>query len=310
MRLYLKSLVAVFALIVATGPITKAVDFYATRSNNDIYGVNIDGTMTRIGSSGPSGFFLYDIATDPVTQDVYLLGTQPANPFAPLSGQLYSATIGTNSVSKTLIGQITAETFIEGGLTFNSFQGSNQLYASGAIGATAQTRTPTLYNVNPSTGVGTIINNTFTALRNDMDSIFTAPDGRLWALVDLVDVSRVELFRFATDGTVDKNIILTGFEAPSAGGVTVKAGVTYYLTTPDTHAYSNFGTLQWDSVNNTYTGGFNLITNSLVGGMTGLALAPTTVPEPSTYALAAIASGVMAVLARRRKSKLVKSLSI
>jgi hypothetical protein len=34
------------------------------------------------------------------------------------------------------------------------------------------------------------------------------------------------------------------------------------------------------------------------------------VPEPSTYALGAIASGVMAVLARRRKSKLVKSLSI
>jgi hypothetical protein len=40
--------------------------------------------------------------------------------------------------------------------------------------------------------------------------------------------------------------------------------------------------------------------------MTGIALAPTTVPEPSTYVLAAIASGVMAALARRRKAKLVK----
>ena len=34
-----------------------------------------------------------------------------------------------------------------------------------------------------------------------------------------------------------------------------------------------------------------------------LAFKPVTVPEPSTYALATIATGVMAYLARRRKAR-------
>jgi hypothetical protein len=34
-----------------------------------------------------------------------------------------------------------------------------------------------------------------------------------------------------------------------------------------------------------------------------MSYAPATVPEPSTYALAAIATGVMAAIARRRKAR-------
>ena len=55
----------------------------------------------------------------------------------------------------------------------------------------------------------------------------------------------------------------------------------------------------------TFTAGTNVLSE-----IKSITFSTVTVPEPSTYALGAIASGVIAVLARRRKSKLVKSLSI
>ncbi len=59
----------------------------------------------------------------------------------------------------------------------------------------------------------------------------------------------------------------------------------------------------------TLAGTFTSGTNAL-SEIKSITFSTVTVPEPSTYALGAIASGVIAVLARRRKSKLVKSLSI
>jgi hypothetical protein len=43
--------------------------------------------------------------------------------------------------------------------------------------------------------------------------------------------------------------------------------------------------------------------NNDVFAQTGITLNATAVPEPTTYALAAISSGVMAIVARRRKSR-------
>jgi len=306
MRPVLKSLVAVFALIFAAGPIAHAVDFYATNGpNKNLYGINIDGTTTLIGPSGNTLNPFFDIAMDPVSQSYYYLESELSGVRRAL---LYSVIIGAGGGTQTQIGApFSSNQFIEGGLAFSSFQGTNTLYASGTQVTSQSMPSPVLYSINQSTGAATLISSDFMPVGNlyDIQAIFNAPDGRLWGLNQ--KTSEANLFRFATDGTVDTTVILnSGFEMTLTGGVTVKNGVTYYLTSPQGFAYSNFGTFAWDSGNNTYTGAYNLISSSIIGGMTGIALAPTTVPEPSTYVLAAIASGVMAALARRRKAKLVK----
>jgi hypothetical protein len=310
----LRSIVAVFALIFAAGPIAQAVDFYATNDvNKNIYGVNIDGTVSLIGSAATqANNYIWDIAINPADQSTYLLELQFGSSFPATF--LYSATIGTNSVSTSQIGTISTNPLIEGGLTFSSFQGTNKLYAAGITVDATQNRFPILASIDTATAQSTIVSSGFlpnsSSETPDIQSIFNAPDGRLWAYnVPGTNTSpairRTELFRFATNGTVDLTVPISGIESFSIGGVTVKNGITYYLGSPQGFANSSFGTLGWDSVNNTYTGTFNLITNTIVGGMTGLALAPATVPEPSTYAMAVIATGVMAVIARRRKARRV-----
>lgn len=298
--MHLKSLVAVFALIFAAGPIAQAVDFYATNGlNNNLYGIDIDGTTTLIGPSGNTQNLLFDIARDPVSQSYYYLewatGSSP-------SAFLYSALIGNGGANQTQVGGPFSTFLIEGGLAFSSFRGTNTLYASGVEAGSPNT--PVLYSIDQTNGAATLVSSNFVSGNPpDIQTIFNAPDGRLWGL-NQKTTTATELFRFATDGTVDTTVLLaSGFEMTGTGGVTVKNGVTYYLTSPQGFAHSNFGTFGWDSGNNTYTGAYNLISSSIIGGMTGIALAPTTVPEPSTYALAAIASGVMAVLARRRKAQ-------
>jgi hypothetical protein len=301
--------VAVLISLTAAQPV-QAVDFFATNGpNKGIYGVNIDGTASLIGTlSTTNGIF--DIATNPVDQSTYLLESLTS---PPISSLLYSAVIGSNSVSSSLIGSITSTQLIEGGIAFSSFQGTNTLYASGILIDQSNNPNVVLQSVNTTTGQGTIISSGFLPSTpseyNDIHSIFNAPDGRLWGLTTYINTgtstTRTDLFRFATNGTVDRSVTITGFDTPLTGGVAVKNGVTYYLTSPQGFAYSSFGTLGWDSINQTYTGSYNLISNTIIGGMTGLTLATTTVPEPSTYALGAIATGVMAAIARRRKARRV-----
>ena len=300
MRPVLKSLVAVFALIFAAGPKAQAVDFYATNGlNNNLYGIDIDGTTTLIGPSGNTQNRLLDIARDPVSQSYFYLESETTGNRSAL---VYSSTIGASGGTQTQVGAPFSTIFIEGGLAFSSFRGTNTLYASGL-----EAGSPVLYSIDQTNGAATLVSSNFVSGNPpDIQTIFNAPDGRLWGL-NQQTTTATELFRFATDGTVDTTVLVaSGFEFTATGGVTVKNGVTYYLTSPQGFAYSNFGTFAWDSGNNTYTGAYNLISSSIIGGMTGIALAPTTVPEPSTYVLAAIASGVMAALARRRKAKLVK----
>ncbi len=61
---------------------------------------------------------------------------------------------------------------------------------------------------------------------------------------------------------------------------------TLYTVNPSTGAYTSLGTVTGFPSNGSFT-----------------TMAIATVPEPSTYALAAIATGVMAAVARRRKSR-------
>lgn len=305
MKLQLRWLMAVMACLFSFsgGPIVRGVDFYATNQvDNNIYGVDINGTVTLIGPSGNSANSLFDIATDPVSQSVYYLEGQKTGSYSPL---LYSATIGAGGATQSPIGgAFSANQLVEGGLAFSSFQGTNTLYASGNVGTYpnfSQYR-PTLYSINTSTGIATVVSTNFLATQGyDVQSIFSAPDGRLWGLNQ--EGTQADLFRFATNGTVDQIVVLTGFEQTGIGGVTVKNGVTYYLISPQGFGHSSFGTFGWDSVNKTYTGTFNQMTNTIIGGMSGLALAPAAVPEPSTYALVAIAAGFMAAVARRRKAR-------
>ena len=309
MRMQLKSLVSVFALIFATAPMAGAVDFYATNGlSTSIYGVNIDGTVAQIGPVATTNGLL-DIASNPVGQSTYLLEVLSSSPNSNL---LYSANIGASSVSSSFIGTVSTANLIEGGLAFSSFRGTITLYASGMLNPGGQNTYPVLESIDIATGQGTIISQDFfpnaSTETNDIQSLFDAPDGRLWGLNTSTNYSvspntyRTDLFRFATDGTVDRTVTISGFGGTLVGGVAVKNSLTYYLISTQGFSNSSFGTFGWDSVNSTYTGTFNLISNTIPGGMTGLALAPNSVPEPSTYALAAIATGVMAAVARRRKA--------
>jgi hypothetical protein len=195
----------------------QAVDFFATNGpNKGIYGVNIDGTASLIGTlSTTNGIF--DIATNPVDQSTYLLESLNS---PPISSLLYSAVIGSNSVSSSLIGSITSTQLIEGGIAFSSFQGTNTLYASGILIDQSNNPNVVLQSVNTTTGQGTIISSGFLPSTpseyNDIHSIFNAPDGRLWGLTTYINTgtstTRTDLFRFATNGTVDRSVTITGFD--------------------------------------------------------------------------------------------------
>ncbi len=157
MRPVLKSLVAVFALIFAAGPMVRAVDFYATNGlNNNLYGIDIDGTTTLIGPSGNTQNLLLDIARDPVSQSYFYLESETTGNRSAL---VYSATIGASGGTQTQVGAPFSSSFIEGGLAFSSFRGTNTLYASGVEAGSPST--PVLYSIDQTTGAATLVSNNF-----------------------------------------------------------------------------------------------------------------------------------------------------
>jgi hypothetical protein len=79
----------------------------------------------------------------------------------------------------------------------------------------------------------------------------------------------------------------------------------YYSDTLSSPTAQNGSDLTFLGGSRSLNGGTSWSNNNAFA-QTGITLNATAVPEPSTYALAAIASGVMAALARRRKAKLVK----
>jgi DNA-binding beta-propeller fold protein YncE len=93
---------------------------------------------------------------------------------------------------------------------------------------------------------------------------------------------------------------------PSGGFLTQ---IMSNLTSPKGLAFDSSGNLYAaNSGNNTiskFDASGNFLTFWSTGGVTPsfIAFQPVAVPEPSTYALAAIATGVMAAIARRRKAR-------
>ncbi len=116
-------------------------------------------------------------------------------------------------------------------------------------------------------------------------------------------------------GTVPVSSLTNSFQTFTFSGLnrTLSPSTNYYITVDSTDIASGVargkvtnnitgaittGSLGYSFKNNQWTGPFN--NYWLIGAVSTVA----SVPEPSTYALAAIASGVMAAVARRRKARL------
>jgi hypothetical protein len=76
----------------------------------------------------------------------------------------------------------------------------------------------------------------------------------------------------------------------------------YYSDTFSSPSAQNGSSFQSLNGARSVNGGSNWVANTAFS-QTGISIDATAVPEPSTYALAAIATGVMAAVARRRKAR-------
>ncbi|MCY2934688.1 MAG: PEP-CTERM sorting domain-containing protein [Planctomycetota bacterium] len=112
--------------------------------------------------------------------------------------------------------------------------------------------------------------------------------------------------------TLSNNTIVS-FDTTGNVGSTIAASVATFASTnlisPQGLAFDSSGNLYATNSSNNTISKFNSSGSFLTSWSTGaaapifLAFKPVSVPEPSTYALAAIATGVMAYLARRRKAR-------
>ena len=99
--------------------------------------------------------------------------------------------------------------------------------------------------------------------------------------------------------TISKFNSSDGYVSSISGNLNVPAGL----------AFDSSGNLYAANYGNSTISKFNSSGSFLTSWSTGtakpssLAFKPVSVPEPSTYALAAIATGLMAYLARRRKAR-------
>ena len=114
--------------------------------------------------------------------------------------------------------------------------------------------------------------------------------------------------------TLSNNTIVA-YDTTSGVSATIAASVTTFASTnldnPYGLAFDTSGNLYAANYSNNTISKFDSSGTFLTSWSTGtapaapmfLAIKTVTVPEPSTYALAAIAPGVMAYLARRRKAR-------
>jgi DNA-binding beta-propeller fold protein YncE len=307
MRHYLKSLVAVFALILATGPIAGAADF--------MYITN--------GGQGPSFVSKFDeLGTYYGRITTNLNG--PAGIAQDSSGNIFIVNNGNNTVSlfdKDMNFTSTINnTYLGGGAQVAAIDKYNNLYVSLLNGNIVKYDSSENYVMTIS-GAGRNSNAQGMVL-DAQDNLYVASYG----------TNSVEIFDSAS-GAWKSRITGNGLSGPH--GVARDGNGYLYVTNATANTISKFnpdGTantvfngggvlsfpigIGFDSAgdffvanngNNTstkYDANGNLlltIPNTNLAGARWLAFQPYFVPEPSTYALAAIASGVMAVLARRRK---------
>jgi sugar lactone lactonase YvrE len=192
------------------------------------------------------------------------------------SGNLYVTNYNNSTISKfnasgTFLSQINSNLSGPVGLAFDS---TGNLYASNV-------NNDTISKFNASGGFVSIINST---LSGTYALAFDSSDNLYAANYNNNSISKFN----------------------SAG--TFLSQINSNLSGPAGLAFDSSGNLYAANYNNNSISKFNSTGTFLTSWSTGsnpnyLAFKPVTVPEPSTYALATIATGVMAYLARRRKSR-------
>jgi sugar lactone lactonase YvrE len=298
MRFHLKSIVAVFALICSTSPIARAVDIlYVTRLDNKVQ------KFDTVGNS--LGFF----ATTNMNQ--------PRGLAFDSAGNLFVANQANNTISKynsagVYVSNITSNLSSPQGLAFDS---SGNLYA-----ANQNSNTITKYN---SSG-------TYLSSIGDASNVYQATGVAITSAGNIYasSLGYSQVNRFNSTGTYQSNIN-SGVDSPY--GVTLDSTnnlfvanwnnntVTKYnssgalLSTISSNLY-NPVSVTFDSQGYLYVlgdnGGVNkfnssgtFMTSWNVGVSSSYITFRSVVPEPSTYALVAIATGVMAAVTHRRRQK-------
>lgn len=266
MRLQLRSLVAAVAMIfsIAAEQSAQAVDLlYVTLGNN---------TIVRYNTTGNNGTAI--AATAAVFANTNL--NNPSGLAIDAADNLYASNASGNTISKfnaagAYLGNITSNLVSPRGLAVDA---SGKLYA-------ANLGSSTISKFNSS---GTYISNVATNLSFPLGLALDA-SGNLYA-------------SNAGDGTISK------FNA--AG--TYLGNISLNLAGPVGLAFDTSGNLYAANDSNSTISKFDPSGTFLTSWSTGsgprfLAFQPAIVPEPSTYALATIATGVMALIASRRKAR-------
>jgi hypothetical protein len=280
MRLQLRSLVAAVAMgllvLLAGSASLPAVDLYVTVWNNspqsNRFGkIDSDtGVYSLINSNvgGGSGAMMFGLAWDPATSQFNTLTLQGS-----LSTITTTGTVGS--------GLATGLPLSENLLAYNPATSTMYALNDGALNT-----------VNPATGAVSNIGSPGVA--GTYGPAFV--NGTLYGAGDVDNVDYEGNYRYGS-----YNLSTGGFTAITASsdnnysgmilaydGTTLFGlnGTTLYTLNPSTGAYTTLRSVT----------GFS-------GGSIVAMSAPFAVPEPSTYALGAIASGVMAAIARRRKAR-------
>jgi sugar lactone lactonase YvrE len=253
-------------LLAIAAPLPAVDMLYVTLGNNTI--VTYD-TTGNIGST---------IAASMAT----FASTNLSNPQGlafDSTGNLYAANFGDSTISKfnssgAYVSNITTTLRFPFGLAIDT---SGNLYA-------ANSDDSTISKFNSS---GAYLSNITTNLSTPLGLAFDS-SGNLYA---------------ANNG----NNTISKFNSSGAYVSSGSIGSTN-LSGPYGLAFDSTGNLYAANNGNSTISKFNSSGTFLTSWSTGatprfLAFKPVTVPEPSTYALAAIATGVMAYLARRRKAR-------
>jgi len=193
------------------------------------------------------------------------------------SGNLYAANVVDNTISKfnsagTYLSNITGNLNRPVGLAFDS---SGNLYA-------ANVGDNTISKFNAS---GAYLSNITGNLNSPVGLAFDS-SGNLYA----ANIFNDTISKFNASGAYVSNI---------TGNLNSPIGLAFD-TSGNLYAANNYNSTisKFDA-----SGTFLTSWNTGAGNPLMLAFKPVTVPEPSTYALAAIATGVMAFVARRRKAR-------
>ena len=308
MRMHLRSFVAVIALIIAVGQSARAVDI--------MYVTNGGQTGSFVSKYDQAGTYYGQITTNL---------NSPAGIAQDSGGNIFIVNNGNNTVSifdknMNFTGSIN-NTYLTGGAQVNAIDKFNNLYVSLYSGNIVKYDSSQNYVMTIS-GTGHTSN---------AQGMVLDPQGNLY--VASYATNSIEIYDSVT-GAWKSQLTGNGLNGPH--GVARDGQGYLYVTNVTSNTISKFNPdgsantvlnsaglsfpigIGFDSagdffvannISNTvtkYDASGNLlltIPNTNLSGARWLAFQPYFVPEPSTYALGAIGTGVIAAIARRRKAR-------